>query len=94
MFPTGPLEEWRALPPSAQLDAFLRAWTIKEAFGKATGHGLVRPRAGPVTPAGWTLTNLTSRSDAVVGLAVEGATEPDPVATWVPASGVSLGSAW
>ena len=94
VFTAEALAEWRALTPGARLDAFLRAWTIMEAFGKATGHGLVRPRAAPVSTAGWTLTNLAPTPDAVLGLAVEGAAELDPVATWVPASGVTLGGAW
>jgi 4'-phosphopantetheinyl transferase len=94
VFATEPLAEWHALPAAARLDAFLRAWTIKEAFGKATGHGLVRPRAEPVSPEGWTLVNPTATPGAVVGLAVEGAADLDPVATWEPATGVSLGGAW
>ena len=94
VFTAEALAEWRALTPGARLDAFLRAWTIMEAFGKATGHGLVRPRAAPVSTEGWTLTNLAPTPDAVLGLAVEGAAELDPVATWVPASGVTLGGAW
>jgi 4'-phosphopantetheinyl transferase len=91
VFTAEPLAEWRALPSGARLDAFLRAWTIKEAFGKATGLGLVRPPAEPVPregrpvpPEGWTLVNPTPTPGAVVGLAVEGAAELDPVATWVP----------
>lgn len=88
------LAESRALPEGARLDAFLRAWTIKEAFGKATGHGLVRPRGEPVSPEAWTLTNPTPTPDAVVGLAIEGVADLDQVATWVPASGVTLGRAW
>jgi hypothetical protein len=61
--------------------------------GKATGYGLVR-RVGAAAPAGWTLTNLAPTPDAVLGLAVEGAAGLDPVATWGPASGVTLGGAW
>ena len=35
------LTVWRALPNAeARLAAFLRAWTRKEAFGKATGEGV------------------------------------------------------
>ncbi len=94
VFTTERLAEWRALPAAARLDAFLRAWTIKEAFGKATGHGLVRPRSEPASPEDWTLVNPAPTPGAVVGLAVEGVADFHPVATWSPATGVTLDGAW
>jgi len=36
-------EAWRALPPSERDAGFFRCWTLKEAFLKATGDGLMRP---------------------------------------------------
>jgi 4'-phosphopantetheinyl transferase len=95
VFTPAEMDDWRRQPPGEQLDAFLRVWTIKEAIGKATGHGLVRPRREPAPAEGWRLTNLAPTPESVVGLAVEGTDDDDgAVATWVPGSGVTLDRAW
>jgi len=39
-FSAGELAHWRALPPDRSLKAFFDYWCIKEAFVKATGHGI------------------------------------------------------
>jgi 4'-phosphopantetheinyl transferase len=89
-------DEWRALPGDEQLDAFLRTWTAKEAFAKATGHGLVRPlRETPAAPAGWRAFAFAPATDVVGTVVVDAPDAVAPVARpWDPRRGFSLVDAW
>lgn len=55
---------WQALPNAAREAAFLRAWTRKEAYAKATGHGLLDEliRIDVILDAGAPESSLTLRS--------------------------------
>jgi 4'-phosphopantetheinyl transferase len=75
--------DWQAAPPADQLERFLRAWTRKEAYLKATGLGIatdlrtVEP-GGP----GWTVVDLDAPPGAVAALAVEAPAVTVAAAQW------------
>ena len=89
--------EWRALagPRPARLRSS-GPGRSRRPSARRSGHGLVRPlRPCRCPPEGWTLTNPTPTPDAVRRpRGRRRAPTLDPVATWVPASGVTLGGAW
>jgi 4'-phosphopantetheinyl transferase len=63
---------WRAAPPAQQLERFLRAWTMKEAYLKATGVGIATTLSGvPEQPAGWTVRSIGAPRGYVASVAVE-----------------------
>ncbi len=77
------LEAWRALPDELRPAAFLRAWTCKEAFLKATGEGLARRPSGFAIPkrlpaaldregTTWSVSELRPWPEFAAALAVEG----------------------
>jgi len=84
----GPAEHtrWRALPEAERCAAFLRAWTAKEAYVKATGRGIAALLGGvPATVPGWTVGALPLPEGYVGALAVDA--EPVGVvrSVWDPA---------
>jgi hypothetical protein len=89
-------DEWRALPGAERLDAFLRTWTAKEAYLKATGHGLARPlRETPAMPAGWRTFPFAPATDVVGAVVVDAPDAAAPVArAWDPRRGFTLVDAW
>jgi 4'-phosphopantetheinyl transferase len=63
---------WRAAPETERLEAFLRAWTMKEAYLKAIGLGIATKLADvPDQPSGWTVRPLDAPPGYVASLAVE-----------------------
>ncbi len=69
IFSANELQTWRTLPDRAsQRAAFLRAWTKKEALGKATGEGLGRAESGAACD--WILHELAVPAGLVAMLAV------------------------
>jgi 4'-phosphopantetheinyl transferase len=61
---------WQRLGPDEQLDAFLRAWTMKEAYLKATGVGITtRLTDVPLSPAGWHVDTIDAPPGFVAALA-------------------------
>jgi 4'-phosphopantetheinyl transferase len=82
----------RALAREQRRNAFLRIWTLKEAYIKATGHGLACPLDGfafgfdPITitfrqdvgddPANWQFTQFEPTTRHLVALAVRRAVGP------------------
>ncbi|MFI1971254.1 hypothetical protein BLA24_32630 [Streptomyces cinnamoneus] len=71
-------EELDALPPARRAPAFARCWTRKEAYLKGTGTGLseapsvtyVGTGPAPVSPPGWTLTDVAVGEGYAGALAV------------------------
>lgn len=67
--------QWEALPDGRRLEAFLQAWTAKEAYLKAIGRGITVPfHDVPMRPDGWTIVMLPV-SGGVAHVAAEGAVE-------------------
>jgi 4'-phosphopantetheinyl transferase len=66
------LAAWGARPPDERLEFFLRCWTAKEAYLKATGQGVTEKLADvPEEPAGWTLRALAAPAGYVATLAAD-----------------------
>jgi 4'-phosphopantetheinyl transferase len=67
---TAEIHELDRIPPAERSRAFLRRWTIKEAYAKATGHGLGLPITAISLSAADTPTPTVL--DAVTGTALPG----------------------
>jgi 4'-phosphopantetheinyl transferase len=66
------LAHWRGMPPEQQPEGFLRHWTRKEAYLKATGVGIATDlRAVDPCPPGWTNVELDAPPGTVAALAVD-----------------------
>jgi phosphopantetheine--protein transferase-like protein len=66
------LAQWEALPAERRLEAFLEAWTAKEAYLKAIGRGITVPfHDVPLRPDGWTIAPVAV-SGGAAHIAVEG----------------------
>jgi 4'-phosphopantetheinyl transferase len=83
------------------LRGFFTVWTRKEAFIKALGDGLQRPRDSftvtcrrarvAARRAGWTLRDVPVPPGYLAALAVEGEAASARVLPWSPSQGVSRG---
>lgn len=69
LFSPDELEALRALDGEEREKEFFRAWTRREAHGKASGQGLA---GGATASDGWTMISLDPAPDYVAALAVEG----------------------
>ena len=90
----GTLARFVAAPETERLGTFLRAWTAKEAYLKATGVGIATAlRAVPAAPAGWTVRALDAPPGAVAALAVDRAEVKIEYVTWAARFSASGGTA-
>ncbi len=79
------LDAWRQLPASEQLHEFLRVWTVKEAYLKATGEGIVSAAVTrPVDADGWTIAPLAVPDGYTGALAVDGSPAQVTTEVWDP----------
>jgi len=69
IFPPDALKAFRALDGVERETEFFRAWTRREAHGKALGEGLA---AGATASDGWTLVSLDPAPEYAAAVAVEG----------------------
>ena len=68
-----------------RLGAFLRTWTVKEAYLKARGEGITTSFAAvPDQPAGWTVREIDAPTGFVAALAVERGRVVIEQSTWTP----------
>jgi 4'-phosphopantetheinyl transferase len=65
------LEAFSAADESARLVTFLRAWTEKEAYLKATGLGIATDLRAVTVPDGWSVERLDELPEYVAAIAVD-----------------------
>jgi 4'-phosphopantetheinyl transferase len=72
MFSLQERERLHRLPDSERLPAFFTAWTLKEAYVKGLGHGLLMNDAAPSRSGAWWSCAFSPRPGYQAALAVQG----------------------
>jgi phosphopantetheine--protein transferase-like protein len=86
----GALDAWQRATEAERLDHFLRAWTAKEAYLKATGEGIISAAAArPLDPEGWTISALAVPNGYVGALAVDHSPVRVTTEVWDPSVGMA-----
>ena len=92
-FSAGEIAAWQDAPAAERLERFVRAWTAKEAYLKATGVGITTKLAEvPVDPRGWSMRALVAPAGYVATLAVDREDAVVEQTSWAPPVSESAGT--